>query len=102
MIVEVARSSVRKDRGPKKLLYGITSVDEYWIVNHVTDSVEVYRNHGKLGWNTFSTHGRGKTLRPLRFPDVTIAVDDLLPPKSISPNPRRFQAGLPRRWRTCW
>jgi Uma2 family endonuclease len=89
LIVEVARSSVRKDRGPKKLLYGITSVDEYWIVNHVSDSVEVYRDHGPLGWKTFTSHARGETLRPLRFPDVTIAVDDLLPPKSISPKRKR-------------
>jgi Uma2 family endonuclease len=89
LIVEVARSSVQKDRGPKKLLYGITSVDEYWIVDHVTASVEVYRDHGKLGWKTFTAHARGETLRPLRFPDVKILVDDLLPPKSISPKRKR-------------
>jgi Uma2 family endonuclease len=80
LVVEVALSSVWKDRGPKKLLYGITSVDEYWIVNHVTASVEVYRDHGRLGWKTFTTHGRGETVSPLRFPSVKILVDDLLPP----------------------
>ncbi|MDB4952955.1 MAG: hypothetical protein JWO36_524 [Myxococcales bacterium] len=89
LIVEVARSSVRKDRGPKKVLYGITSVDEYWIVNHLTSSVEVYRDHGPLGWKSFTTHARGETISPLRFPDVKMLVSDLLPPTSIARKRKR-------------
>jgi len=44
LIIEVAESSLRWDRTTKALLYGISQVDEYWIVNLVENVVEVYRD----------------------------------------------------------
>jgi Uma2 family endonuclease len=81
LIVEVARSSLRWDRGTKALLYGLSQVDEYWIVNHVDGVVEVYRDRADDGaWRSVTTNGRSDTIAMLAFPDVTIPVGEILPP----------------------
>lgn len=80
LIVEVARSSLRRDKGPKSLLYGLAEVDEYWIVNHVDGVVEVYRDRHNGEWRQRTTHQRGDTIAMTAFPDVTIAVAEILPP----------------------
>lgn len=80
LVVEVARSSLRDDRVVKALLYGLSSVDEYWIVAVDEGFVEVYREPHSGGWQTKSTYQRGEVLSMSAFPDVKIAVSDLLPP----------------------
>lgn len=80
LIVEVARSSLRRDRGLKVRLYGLAQVDEYWIVNHVDDIVEVYRDPHDGRWSSMTTYKRGDTITMLAFPDVRIAVSEVLPP----------------------
>lgn len=81
LVVEVARSSLRQDRGPKALLYSISEVDEYWIVNHVDACVEVYRGRQLDGsWTSCTTHGRSETIAMLAFPDVALAIAEILPP----------------------
>jgi Uma2 family endonuclease len=80
LVVEVARSSLRHDRGVKADLYGVSDVREYWIVDHVHGVVEVYRDRVDGHWRSLHTYGRGESIAPVEFPDVQIAVDDIMPP----------------------
>lgn len=81
LVIEVARSSLRRDRTLKSKLYGLAAVDEYWIVNHVDSVIEVYRDRQTDGsWRTCSVAQRGEHVSPLAFPDVALAVDDVVPP----------------------
>jgi len=80
LVVEVARTSLQRDRGPKAMLYATSNVEEYWIVDHENGVVEVFRDPRGGTWLSRSTYERGETITPLRFPDVTIAVSDILPP----------------------
>ena len=80
LIIEVARSSLRRDKGLKAVLYGLAEVDEYWIVNHVDEVVEVYRDRQNGEWRQRTTHKRGDTIAMLAFPDVQVAVSEILPP----------------------
>jgi Uma2 family endonuclease len=81
LVIEVARSSIKHDRGAKAVLYALSQVDEYWIVDHTSSTVEVYRDRQLDGtWRSVTRHTRGESLSPLAFPDVTIAIDDILPP----------------------
>jgi Uma2 family endonuclease len=79
LVVEVANSSVRRDR-VKRSIYARADVREYWIVNHADGLVEVYRDRVDGSWQHTSIHRRGETLSPLAFPDVQIAIDEILPP----------------------
>jgi len=80
LIVEIAQSSLRWDRNTKSLLYGISQVDEYWIVNLVDGQVEIYRDRVDGAWKTVTVHRRGETIAMLAFPDVKIPVSEILPP----------------------
>ena len=81
LVVEVARSSLTRDRKIKTRLYGLADVDEYWIVNHVDGVIEVYRDRTSDGsWGSVTVYQRGESIAPLAFPDVAIAVDDVVPP----------------------
>lgn len=80
LVVEVARSSLAYDRTEKALLYGISEVEEYWIVDLVHGLVEVRRDRDAGVWRTIRTYRRGDTVQMLAFPDVTIAVSEILPP----------------------
>jgi Uma2 family endonuclease len=81
LVVEVARSSLAKDKGPKAMLYGLAEVDEYWIVDHESAVVEVYRDRHEGNWRTKTTHFRGDTIAMRAFPDVAVSVTEILPPQ---------------------
>ncbi|WP_294159992.1 Uma2 family endonuclease [uncultured Selenomonas sp.] len=49
LVVEVLSPSTRKhDRGAKMRHYAAAGVREYWIVDPLAESVEVYKNHGGI------------------------------------------------------
>ena len=79
LAVEVSDSSLRKDTRVKAALYAAQGIREYWIVNLVADVIEVRRDPGPNGYQTLTTHRRGETVAALEFPDLVLAVDDLLP-----------------------
>ena len=80
LIVEVAESSLRKDRGVKRELYAAAGVPEYWIINLVHEVVEVHREPVDGLYGQAIRLGRGDRLRMIAFPDIEVAVADLLPP----------------------
>jgi Uma2 family endonuclease len=81
LVVEVARSSLAYDRGEKAFLYGISKVDEYWIVDHVHGTIEVYRDGDAGQWRSIQTFRRGEVVTMTAFPDVQVAVSDVVPPE---------------------
>lgn len=78
LIVEVARTSLAKDREVKARLYAASGVEEYWVVDLVNDVVRVYRDARDDGYATETTRTRGETLRMAAFADVEVRVDDVL------------------------
>ncbi|MBA3538442.1 MAG: Uma2 family endonuclease [Deltaproteobacteria bacterium] len=80
LVVEVARSSLAYDRNEKALLYGISDVDEYWIVDHIHGVVEVRRDRHEGHWRSIQTYRRGDSIALLAFPDVVVSVTEILPP----------------------
>lgn len=78
LLVEVAETSLRKDRSAKAELYARAGVPEYWIVNLVDRVVEVHLDPegGRYGRVLVVRRGERVTLRA--FPELTIAVDRFL------------------------
>lgn len=64
-----------REKAPR---YARTGVRELWIVNLQQDRLEVFREPGPDGYVTASVFRRGETIAPLAFPDLQIAVDDIL------------------------
>jgi len=78
LIIEVAESSLTKDRGRKLRLYASCQVPEYWVVNLVERCIEVYRQPDGASYASVERYERGQSIQLLTFSDVTIAVSDVL------------------------
>ncbi|MGH7272827.1 MAG: Uma2 family endonuclease, partial [Polyangiaceae bacterium] len=74
LIIEVADSSLRKDRLIKAPLYARSGFREYWLVNVRSKTVEVHRGASPDGWASITRHGLGETLHVEAFPDVAVAI----------------------------
>lgn len=77
LVIEVADSSLGKDRGVKARLYAVAGIPEYWIVNVVDRSVEVYRAARDGAYREAFVCRGGDTMTVSAFPDIRIAVDDI-------------------------
>jgi len=77
LVVEVAVSSLSKDRNVKAPLYAASGFEEYWIVDVAGHAVEVYRGAGAAGYASVQILRPGDVARPAAFPDVEVEVDGL-------------------------
>ena len=67
------------DRNRKAPRYAAAGVPEVWLIDLGAERIEVYRDPGPNGYSTGQIAERGDALSSLAFPDVQIAVDDVLP-----------------------
>jgi Uma2 family endonuclease len=74
LIVEVAETSLKKDRGLKAQLYAESGVPEYWVVNIPDQMVEVHTDIVGGAYTRITPYRSGDTITPKRFPDVKIPV----------------------------
>lgn len=81
LVVEVSDSSLKQDRLSKSRIYAGAAIPEYWIVNLRGDCVELFRapDPPRRVYGDRSVARRGERIALVEFPDVAIAVDDLLP-----------------------
>jgi Uma2 family endonuclease len=86
LVIEVADSTLWFDRTQKAAIYARAQIPDYWILNLVDRVLEVYRDPAPdaasplgHGYRLRLTFAPGERISPLAFPDVSIAIDDLLP-----------------------
>jgi Uma2 family endonuclease len=78
LVIEVADSSLSRDRGVKLHIYAENGVPEYWIVNVKDRRIEVHTDPSPEGYRTRRVVEPGETLLPARFADVVFRADDIL------------------------
>ena len=78
LLVEVAETSTEYDRQLKVPLYAQAGITEVWLVDLEGECVEVYRNPSPQGYGEIRRHWRGQSLAPHTFPDLDVAVDEIL------------------------
>jgi len=78
LCIEVSDTTLRYDR-QKTDVYARNGLTEVWIVNIPAEQIEVYRDNTGESYATVSRFGRGETVTPLAFPDLSLAIDDILP-----------------------
>ena len=78
LIIEVAESSLALDRGKKLRLYASCNVPEYWVVNLTERCIEVYTGPSPGAYARCERHEHDQSIRLSGFPDVSIAVADVL------------------------
>ncbi len=78
LIIEVAETSLALDRGKKLRLYASCAVPEYWVVNLPERCIEVYSGPSPGAYAHCERYERGRSIALSGFPDVSIAVADVL------------------------
>jgi Uma2 family endonuclease len=79
LVVEVANSSWRYDRGRKLRAYARTGIAEVWIVHLAASCVLVFRDPVGETYLDELSFTRGQAPAPTAFPNDPIAVDAMLP-----------------------
>lgn len=78
LLIEVSDTTLGYDRQVKLPLYAAAGIPESWIANLVEDCIEVCRTPAPDGYRDAQRVGRGGSVTPLAFPDVALAVGDIL------------------------
>jgi Uma2 family endonuclease len=78
-LIEISDTSLRYDRDVKVPLYARYGIPEVWVVDLAEERVLVYRDPDPAeGYRSVQALGRGARLAPRAFPDLELAVDELL------------------------
>jgi Uma2 family endonuclease len=78
LLIEVADTSLEKDRVVKLPLYGRAGIPEVWIIDLQELTVEVYREPHLTGYSSVSVLRPGNQASPAAFPDVSLDLAALL------------------------
>ena len=81
LIVEVADTSSRYDRAVKVPLYARAGIPELWLIDLETEEIEVHFQPSGDGYQRVCRLGRGESVAPQAFPQVSFTVSDLFPMK---------------------
>ena len=89
LIIEVSQAVLQYNRTTKASLYASIGIADYWIVNLIENQVEVYRQpipsqSAQFGHDYASRqiYRSGQSIALLEVPEVSIAVDAMLPLKA--------------------
>jgi Uma2 family endonuclease len=72
LVIEVAVTSLKKDREVKAPLYAASGVAEYWIIDVRGRRAEVFRDPSGGVYRRVSLHERSELLSPEAFPDISV------------------------------
>lgn len=78
LLIEVAESSLRKDRRIKSAIYAENGVPEYWVFDLRTKTVFVHTRPEDGQYTLTEKRGRGDVLRPTVLPGVALSVSKIL------------------------
>lgn len=80
LVVEISQSSLRRDRSVKAELYAAAAIPEYWVVNLVDRVLEIRDQPAGGSYTRLRTVRAGERISLAAFPDVSFAIEDILPP----------------------
>jgi Uma2 family endonuclease len=78
VVIEIADTSLRYDRDVKMPLYARAGIAEYWLIDVVNDTVEVFGQPGPGGYLASELASRGDRLPTRALSGVDLMVTDIL------------------------
>jgi Uma2 family endonuclease len=80
LVLEIAESSLVYDRDVKCPLFAQNGIVQFCLLNLQTRELEDYREPGANGYRSKRTYNAEQSFTLVVFPDLSIHVNDLLPP----------------------
>ncbi|HEX5370578.1 MAG TPA: Uma2 family endonuclease [Dehalococcoidia bacterium] len=78
LLIAVSDTTLAYDIGRKQAVYADAGVPEYWVVDVAGRRIEVYRGPALDNYKQRLIIMPGESIAPLAFPDLMIAVNDVL------------------------
>ena len=78
LLIEVADSSLHRDRKDKIPLYAEAGIPESWLVDLNSSTLFVHRRPSPEGYQDVRAYRRGESVSPEAFPDVSFTIDEIL------------------------
>lgn len=82
LIIEVADSSLKLDCETKAKAYSQAGIKDYWVLDVVKRELHIFREPTEEGYQSEVILAEDGIVSPLEFPDLQIAVLEMLPPVS--------------------
>ncbi|MEO1403258.1 MAG: Uma2 family endonuclease [Cyanobacteria bacterium J06635_1] len=82
LAIEVADSSLKYDLETKTPMYAAAGIREYWILDVIERQLYVFRQPAKDRYQERFILADTLEVTPLAFPDLTLQISQMLPPKS--------------------
>jgi Uma2 family endonuclease len=80
LIIEVADSTLKKDKGIKAQEYAASGIQYYWILDVENRQLYVFREPtSQPGYQQQLLLSENETVSPQRFPELTVYIQDILP-----------------------
>ena len=80
--VEVSDSTLAFDLGDKARRYAAAGIQELWVMNLPGDRIDRLDQLGPAGYARHTVFRRGEKISPAALPDLELAIEDLLPPRT--------------------
>ena len=81
LIIEVADTTIRRDRELKAKVYAKSGIADYWVLDVNNRQLYVFREPSENGYQSQVIRESEAIISPLAFPEVAIAVSAMLAPK---------------------
>jgi Uma2 family endonuclease len=77
LVIEIADSSLAKDRSLKMLRYAAHGVREYWVINARTRATTIFQQPQSTGYSKRTEAASSERLVPLLVPELAVCLADL-------------------------
>jgi Uma2 family endonuclease len=77
LVIEVAKTSIKKDQTRKAAAYAEAGIPEYWIADINSKAMIVHRDPSTTGYRSIESFGVDQTVTPLAFPNIAVRVGDI-------------------------
>lgn len=75
-VIEVAKTSLKKDLETKTAIYANAGIQEYWVLDLLTQQATVFRNPQQDRYSI--QYAEAKSIEPLAFPEIQVSIQSLL------------------------
>jgi Uma2 family endonuclease len=82
LLIEVADSTLKTDCNLKAIDYARSGIQDYWVLDVNKRELRVFREPTSVGYQSQVILAETARVSPLQFPDLSLVVQQMLPPAS--------------------
>jgi len=81
LLIEVADTSISRNCETKARIYAQAGITDYWVLDITNRQLLIFREPSQNGYQSEFVLTEDASISPLQFPDLSVAIQQILPPK---------------------